>query len=420
LWWTSRLLLLLSPHLFISIGLLFPESWPLSNPGGSSKKNMNTSPPPNEFVWKPVLADDLQLGEPAPFDCYGSNKALLLKKGSIVTKNQLDKISQDGYRIDEDVAPPPTNQNKSPFEILDELKNRLQKIFSDFLDNPDPKKPSHLQARVLSLCKDIQALCEFDADAALGGLHLDFTGRYTINHPLHVAILCELLGQVKNIPPEQRQSILAAAITCNIAIVKLQESLHKQDAPLSEGQKETIRIHPELGEAMLKQSGVTDELWLNTVIYHHEKINGKGYPGVLSGDKIPLAVRLVSLADTYSAMVSNRSYRSSFLAQDALRDIFLKRGGEVDGQLAQLFIKEICIYPPGAFVKLQTGEIAIVIRRGENPTTPTVKTLIGPDSTRFKIPLQRDCAAKGCAVREMIPRNMTIPLNLELLWNYVR
>jgi len=375
----------------------------------------------NEFVWKPIQPGDLRLGEVAPFDCYGANMVLLLRKGSIVTSShQLDKIIDTGYRVDEDVAPPPANQNKSPFEILDELKNRLQKVFSDFLDNPDPKKPSHLQARVLSFCKDIQTLCEFDADAALGGLHLDFTGRYSINHPLHVAILCELLGRDKNIPPEQRQSILAAAITGNIAIVKLQDSLHKQDAPLTKEQKEAIRIHPVVGADILIENGITDELWLNTVIYHHEKINGKGYPGALSGDKIPLAVRLVSLADTYSAMVSNRSYGSHFLAQDALRDIFLKRGDEIDGELAQLFIKEICIYPPGAFVKLQTGEIAIVIRRGENPTTPIVKTLIGPDGTRLKIPLQRDCAAKESAVREMIPRNMTITLNLELLWNYAR
>lgn len=380
-----------------------------------------TSTKPGDFVWRPILADDLKVGEPAPFDCYSANKTLLLQKGTIVTQSQLDTIAETGLRVDtESVPPAPTTPEKSPFDILDELKNRLQKIFADFYETPNPNKPTNLGARVLSLCKDIQALCTLDDCAALAGLHLDITGRYTINHPLHVAILCELLGVNKKVPADQRLSILAACVTCNLSIVKLQESLHKQDAPLSPEQKEIIRVHPALSASMLKEHGITDSLWVNTVTYHHEKFNGKGYPGILSGDKLPLSVRMVSLADTYSAMVSNRSYRNSFLAQEALRDIFLKRGAEVDAELAQLFIKEVCIYPPGAFVKLRTGETAIVVRRGENPTTPIVKALIGPDNSRYKVPIRRNCAEKECAVKEMIPRNTTVSLNLEQLWDYER
>lgn len=364
----------------------------------------------------PITPDDLKLGEPAPFDCYGESKMVMLKAGTIVSSIHLEKLLDSGYKID--TTPPEVISDKTPFDIFDELKNRAQKIFLDFLSQD--KTPS-IPERITKFCQDIQKLCEFDSCAALGAIHLNYGGRHTVNHPIHVAIICEMIGQSKNVPQEQRLSILAAAITCNIGMLKLQDTLHKQETPPTQEQKDAIRMHPSRSVAMLMENNVTDELWLNTVQYHHEKVNGKGYPGELSGEQIPLPVRILALADVYCSLVTSRNYRGAVLAQEALRILLLKRSNEIDVPLTQSFIKKICVFPPGSFVKLQNGEKALVIRRGASPTTPIVKSIISADGVPYRDnPVKRDCADKAYAIKEMIPREKTPLSKLELLWDYKR
>jgi len=363
----------------------------------------------------PITAGDLKLGEPAPFDCYGESKTLMLKAGTVVVNMHLEKLVGVGYKIDD--TEPEVVSDKTPFETLDELKNRLQKIFVDFHEQVPP---ATLQGRVVKLCQDIQKLCEMDSCATLGAIHLNYGGRHTINHPIHVAIICELIAQAKEVPPVQRVSLLAAAITCNIGMLKLQDVLNKQDVSPTKEQKDTIRSHPFRSVVMLMKCGVKDGTWLRTVKHHHEKLNGKGYPGELSGDDIPLPVRILSLADIYCSLVSSRSYRSPVLAQEALRIILLKRSKEIDVPLAQLMIKSIGIYPPGTFVQLQNAEKALVIRRSENAAAPIVKSFAAPSSTYYKPPVQRDCSDKAYAIKEMIPRDKEFSLNFEMLWDYGR
>lgn len=365
---------------------------------------------------------DIGVGQPLPWDCYDPHGVLLLRRGTVVgSERQLEGLisrglfvnaegAQEKSKLKEHVTP----QITSAFHIVDDFKFRLKGIL-DALENP---QGGDLHGRIIKLCQDLQALCDMDADAALGSLHLDHEGRYTVIHPLHVAILAELIGRKKNLPVEERQSMLAAAMTANIAMNYLQEILHKQETPLTDMQKEGIRLHPLHGVEMLLEAGIKDDLWIKIVLHHHEKLDGSGYPGALKGDEIPLLVRIVSLADMYSAMITPRVYRGQILAKEALRDIFLKRGSEVDGELAGLFIKELGVFPPGAFVRIQNGETAVVIKRGTNPTCPEVRSVIGPRGAPLPVPIKRDSKDPNYAVREMVPRDKVATLDLHKLWGY--
>ena len=158
--------------------------------------------------------------------------------------------------------------------------------------------------------------------------------------------------------------------------------------------------------------------WFKAVLHHHEKYDGSGYSGALRGDDLPLSVRLISLADTYSAMIQPRLYRGGVLPRDALREIFVQRGKEIDEGLAQLFIKELGVYPPGAFVKLQNGETAVVTRPGENAMNPIVHSVLGPRGAPLNNPIKRDTADPDLAIRDMVPRDKTTKLDLPRLWGY--
>ena len=357
--------------------------------------------------------NDLKINQPAKWDCYDTAGALLLRKGSVIaSQRQLDALLEQGLLTDPQAAP--TAAYPSPFRRMTDIQLRLRMLYS----NLTTARATDFPNQVLKISRDLQSVCEFDADAALGILFLGDDGRYTITHPLHVAILCELAAKHLEIAAGSRLYIVAAALTSNIAMIELQNTLQKQQSPLTGEQSEKIQLHPLQAVDMLRQAGVKDEIWINAVLHHHERLDGKGYPGALRGDQISLPARILSLADTYSAMISPRNYRVVKFAREALRTTFLKRGAEMDESLAHLFVNELGVFPPGAFVTLQNEEVAIVVRRGTNAMEPQVKSVLSSKGVPLAAPILRDSGQDTYAIREMIPPSKGFVINRQLLWDY--
>lgn len=368
---------------------------------------------------KRVNKGDISVGRPLPYNCYDEGGKLLLKKGMIlVNERQLELLIERGLYSDGLAgltrSPIPPTERPSALSQIAMIEMRLDKLFQGLIEGkPEPK----FAEMVLHFARDIQTLCAADADAALGSVHLSQKRHYTTAHPIDVAILAELIGLRKAMPDQERLSMLAAAFTANISILELQEAMQRQMSPLSEEQLKTMHNHPVLTVERLRELGVQDEVWFATVLNHHEKQDGSGYPAGKRGEDIPLAARIIALADTYSAMVTPRCYRPNQLAKDALREVFLKRGSEIDAELAALFIKEIGIYPPGALVKLANGETAVVIKRGLNGTSPRVKAILNPRGIPLSAMTEHDTSASGFEIRDMVARDVELKLDLRQIWS---
>ena len=201
-------------------------------------------------------------------------------------------------------------------------------------------------------------------------------------------------------------------------MLELQESLYRQDTPLGDDQRKAIHQHCQHGVGMLRDANITNQLWLDIVFQHHEKIDGSGYPVGLEGDAIKKEALIISLSDRYSAMVSPRSYREGMSANNALGNLFINKGKDIDEELAILFIKELGIYPPGTFVKLNNNETAIVIKRGHDSISPVVCSLTNALGEIYARPIIRDSGREDYAIREICPRIKTTTLNLPMLWGY--
>lgn len=307
---------------------------------------------------------------------------------------------------------PDTLEKKLPFYLMADIELRLRILFSGITNT----LPGDFPGRILNICNDLQRVCATDPDAALGMLVLGNETRYTITHPLYVAILCELIAQKNNIDAERRISILAAALTCNVAMIDLQDALQKQQAPLSEEQSAQIRQHPLKAADMLREAGVQDALWIDTVAHHHERLDGRGYPGILSGNDISIPVRIVSLADIYGAMISPRNYRAVKFSSQSLHDTFLKRGAVMDDSLPQIFLQELGVFPPGTFVSLHNGEIAIVTRRGPHPMTPQVCSVVSHKGLPLPQPVVRDSSQEIYSIRDFALPSRSLAIKPSLLW----
>ncbi len=371
-----------------------------------------------------VRRRDVVIGRPLSWDVYDDSGQLLLSKGYILlNERQRQRLLEEGLRSTaslsgaEDAAVdgvPASSGN--PFITIDQLTMRLEGVLGMIRQQSVDIAP---EQRIRKLGRAIQALCDYDADASLGAAHLKHDTAYPFRHSIHTALLCELVARRLNWPPLDRLSVISAALSCNVAMTELQAELVEQAEPLSDVQWDAIQMHPQQGYEMLHASGVSDQLWLQVVIQHHECINGRGYPAGMRGKEVLPEARLLGLADRYHAMVTGRSYRNGMLVKNALRRVFLDVGQELGSSLAQMFIKELGIYPPGSVVRLQNGETAVVIRRKAELAGPMLACIANSRGERYVRPLYRDSSEQEqYAIRDVHPSPGPLPFSLSQLWGY--
>jgi HD-GYP domain-containing protein (c-di-GMP phosphodiesterase class II) len=368
-----------------------------------------------------IKSGEIKVGEPLPWSVADGTGVLLLREGYVISSlRQIDTlISRGVYQVGDaqnlDMAQTPSPPT-SPFHRFDDLQNRLKRICEELKSLPDGGKVA--PERITSFCSDLQQLCSFDGDAVLAAIHLIHEGRYSVIHALHSAILAEVLLDSLNVAEGERISILAAALTQNVGSMELHDNWCKQAEPLSAEQRIDVHRHPRKSVEILEEMGVKDRVWLNSVLHHHERLDGSGYPDGIMDKELALPVRVISIVDIYCALVKPRAYRPGLHALDALRELFLKRAGNVDERITKLFIKELGVFPPGAFVRLNNGDIGIVTHRGKEGSPPAVCSVIGPRGAALEKPLKRDTTRANFSIKEIVNRDKNLNLSLHALWGY--
>lgn len=259
------------------------------------------------------------------------------------------------------------------------------------------------QIHVLDIAKALADATDRNPDIALACILLNQDeGRYAIRHCVDSAVVALLVGQALDMAQNEILSVMAAALTMNVGMLRNQEELQSRQEAISEREQAFIRAHPKESVNLLKQADVEDSNWLTYVLLHHENEDGSGYPFGKYGAEIPLGAKIVALADRYCARVSSRSYRKSLLPNEALSDILLADHRSVDPMLTACFIRVLGVYPTGAVVRLHSGETGVVCGKGESSAAPLVHVLLGADGALLSAPLRRDTSAPTYAVCEMM------------------
>ena len=325
---------------------------------------------------------EIKVGTPLPYDAYDADGRLLLRRGAVVTSEvQAERLIEQGLFSD---APPRESaavlvgtasrsverERVSVFQRLDDLRSRVAALLT-------PGVPADLfSAGVLAAAAEIQGACDLDLDAAVASVLLSRWMPYSARHCCNCAVLCEALGRQLEWPVEQRLSLLAAALTMNVAMMELQDTFYRQKEPLDDTQKDLLRAHPAAGRALLQDLGVSDAVWLACVEQHHEALDGSGYPQGVSGDALLREARVLAVADKYCAMVSERAYRDGAPADAALRQMLMSHGKGLDTELAARLVREVGLYPPGSAVELNNGEVGVVVKRTLDARHPVVRVVI--------------------------------------------
>ncbi len=385
-----------------------------------------------EFVR--IKSEDVSVGIPLPWSVYCIEKALLLQEGTLISSERQRQVilqrgvyrnlTQQEIQIREEQRANSVSKEEPAPEINPfSFKEGWARILSDLLPSIANGTASEVPEKIIPITTEIQLACECQADAVLAAIHLSRHFSYTAVHPIHTAILCELLGKRINTPEQERTKILAAALTMNVGMQSLQETLFEQKTPLTDKQKQGIVNHPAKSVSLLRSSGVTDSIWLQAILQHHERINATGYPDQLSGDKICEPAKIIALADMYAALVTPRVHRKPIVAQEALKAVFNKRGQEVDETLANQLIREVGVFPPGSVVRLANGEIAVVTRRAivkkkRDSTAPMVHSILSPRGGLYDEPIKRDCSNVLFKISEAAPTALPDSVEPLTIWHF--
>jgi len=291
--------------------------------------------------------------------------------------------------------PDPSAEPRLPvFTTLQRMRVELERLHVAIAEC----RGEDLALQVLDLAVRLQALVARDADAALAAMQLEVSEDDHSARLLHAATLCQILVQALGWDEDESLSLVAAALTFDVALTPLAHTLNRQQAALSPDQRAMVDAHPQFGVELLRVAGVDDPLWLDAIAHHHERLDGSGYPRGLRGTSICRGARLLAIVDIYSAMVRPRAWREAVHARHALRSLFLERGRLVDEALAARLVREIGVFPPGTPVKLANGEVGVVWRRGGNATHPVVARLVNANGTLAAIPVRRDTSLEAFAI----------------------
>lgn len=157
-------------------------------------------------------------------------------------------------------------------------------------------------------------------------------------HSKRVSQICQDIGRAIGLSEIEISRLRLVGLLHDIGKIGIAEEILNKPGKLTDSEWEDLKRHPEIGYRILNSSYEMVEL-ADCILAHHERWDGKGYPKGLKGEAIPLVARIIALADSYDAMISERPYRVSLTEEQAREEIRKNSGSQFDANLAEVFVK---------------------------------------------------------------------------------
>jgi putative nucleotidyltransferase with HDIG domain len=179
-------------------------------------------------------------------------------------------------------------------------------------------------------------------DLLMGVLHaltasIDAKDPYTCGHSQRVALLSQRLAETLGFDPERVRRMYLTGLLHDIGKIGIPERILCKPGRLTDEEYETIKRHPAIGAKILADIRHLDDV-LDGIVSHHERPDGKGYPGGLAGADLPLEGLIVGLADGFDAMTSDRTYRAGMDIETAIAEIRRYTGTQFDARVVQVLL----------------------------------------------------------------------------------
>jgi HD-GYP domain-containing protein (c-di-GMP phosphodiesterase class II) len=212
---------------------------------------------------------------------------------------------------------------------------------------------------------------------------------YTFTHSVNVCIFSLTIGQRLGLHRSWLGRLGMAALFHDIGKVAIPTGVLNKVGVLDVDEWKAIRLHTLLGVRRLSQMPSCNEHMLHSIIVafqHHLNMDMSGYPNVPPETSLDLFSRIVRIADTFDAMTTERPYRNKvYSPHDAIRYLVAQAGTKFDPVLVKAFAGAMGIFPVGTVLRLNTGELGIVVRRSElsgDPDRAMIRVIVDGDGSQ--------------------------------------
>ncbi|WP_307324080.1 HD-GYP domain-containing protein [Evansella vedderi] len=302
-----------------------------------------------------VLADDVisDLGH------------FLLRRGMVLSPWHLQilKIHKIEYVVLQDMEAPPLNiQIKNVFKNNEEVSNlyyenvmEIKSLFQQAISREIPSLQTFMKPftpLLETVIKGSNILLELH--------HIRGYDEYTYRHSINVGLLAATIGKILKYPNEITMILGKVGFLHDIGKMKVSHQILNKKGPLTDQEYGEIKKHTIYGKEILESIEGTEQALKIGALYHHERLDGSGYPHNLRGKEIPFLAQIIAVADTYDAVSSDRVYRNKYAPLEALNELVKDvYNGRLNGEIVLPFVNHIMNGYMGNKVVLSDG------RRGQ-------------------------------------------------------
>ena len=219
---------------------------------------------------------------------------------------------------------------------------------------------------------------------------------YLPEHSINVATLITIFAKHLRLDREIIEELATGALLHDIGKIKVDDAVLNKPGKLSDAEFEQMKQHAQFSYDIVTEAGLS-EISCEVAGFHHERLDGSGYPNGLSNYEISQFVRMASIVDVFDALTAERVYKKALTPIQAFKILRENSPQHYDEKLLNEFINCIGLYPVGSLVKLKSQRIGMVVSSNpEQPLRPIVKVFYSAKSMYHIAVEDIDLAEKRC------------------------
>ena len=249
-------------------------------------------------------------------------------------------------------------------KLKEEAVDSVRQLFDCFSSNEGVFNRTTAYQCVSGLERVVGDLLDVLSNDATGLIHINDLKQfdeYTYHHSLSVSMLSMATGRELGLSSDELFRLGRCAMLHDVGKQLIPLEIINKKGKLTEEEYKQVKNHAILGAINLKNNSLGNiEMW-NGIMYHHEKVNGTGYPKGLKGKDIPLFSKIIAVADVYDAITSYRVHRSPLLPSEAFELIRKDIGISFEYEVVKAFFAKLELYPINTIVELSDDRLGIVV-----------------------------------------------------------
>lgn len=332
------------------------------------------------FVTFEHVTKGMVLGRPV----YSDNGSILIKDGCVISDSafrHIESLGLQGLYIME--------EGFDDVVIEDVVPEKLRTMAYDALAKGD-------YTLCVSLAKSMVSEIRSTRNPSFDLLDLKSFKNYEYHHCVSVAIYSIGLGIKLGLNEEQLNNLAVAGILHDIGKFDVKKRVLNSKQVYNDKQMDEMMKHPMYSYEEVKENPSVSSVSRNSILFHHENIDGSGYYGI-AGEKLGLMPRILRVIDTYDALTATRRHRAAFSPDFAFRSLIKDAGKIYDVDVVRTFVNSFPMYPIGFTYSLSNGEEGVVIAQTEDVERPKMRLLTGGT-----INLAKDSDYKTVEIKEMV------------------